>query len=124
MEGSPDLAAARQVANHIGSEHYEIKFSEKDVAEILDDVLETLETADITTVRASVGMYLLSKFIKERGDSTVILSGEGADEVAQGYIYFRDAPDAHSAHQESLRLLRDIYLYDGLRADRTTAKFS
>lgn len=124
MENSPDLLAAQQVANHIGSEHFEIKFTEKDVADVLDEVLETLETADITTVRASIGMYLLARFINQKGDSTVILSGEGADEVAQGYIYFRDAPDAQAAHEESLRLLNDIYLYDGLRADRTTAKFS
>ena len=66
-------------------------------------------------------MYILSKYIKEKTDSTVIFSGEGADEIAQGYIYFRDAPDSISGHEESIRLLKDIYLFDGLRADRTTA---
>jgi len=67
------------------------------------------------------GMYLLSDFIKQHTDTTILFSGEGADEVAQGYIYFRDAPSADVAHNDSLRLLRDIYLFDGLRADRTTA---
>lgn len=69
-------------------------------------------------------MYLLARYIKRNSETTVIFSGEGADEVAQGYIYFRDAPSAHEGHQESLRLLKDIYLYDGLRADRTTAGHS
>lgn len=66
-------------------------------------------------------MYLLSKYIKDNTDTTVIFSGEGADELAQGYIYFRDAPGSKDAHDESVRLLKDIYLFDGLRADRTTA---
>lgn len=69
-------------------------------------------------------MYLISRYIKQNTETTVIFSGEGADELAQGYIYFRDAPNAEYAHNESLRLLKDIYLYDGLRADRTTAAFS
>nr|CAD7572275.1 unnamed protein product [Timema californicum] len=124
MEDSPDIVAARKVAAHIGSEHHEVFFTAEDVIQALDAVLYHLETADITTVRASVGMYLLSRYIKESTDSTVILSGEGADELAQGYIYFRDAPSPTDAHTESLRLLKDIYLYDGLRADRTTSAFS
>ena len=66
-------------------------------------------------------MYLLSKYVKTKSDTTVLLSGEGADELAQGYIYFREAPNVTEANAESLRLLKDIYLYDGLRADRTTA---
>ena len=66
-------------------------------------------------------MYLISRYIKQNTDTTVVFSGEGADELAQGYIYFRDAPSPTEAHKESLRLLNDIYLYDGLRADRTTA---
>jgi asparagine synthase (glutamine-hydrolysing) len=66
-------------------------------------------------------MYLISHFIKQNTDTTVVFSGEGADEVAQGYIYFRDAPSAELAHEDSLRLLKNIYLFDGLRADRTTA---
>lgn len=69
-------------------------------------------------------MYLISKYIKQNTNATIIFSGEGADELAQGYIYFRDAPNAVEAHNESIRLLKDIYLYDGLRADRTTSAFS
>lgn len=69
-------------------------------------------------------MYLIARYIKQNTETTVIFSGEGADELAQGYIYFRDAPNAVDAHNESLRLLQDIYLYDGLRADRTTSAFS
>ncbi|KAK6622194.1 hypothetical protein RUM44_002001 [Polyplax serrata] len=124
MGNSPDLIAARQVAEFIGTEHHEVTFTEKDVSKVLDKVIYTLETPDITTIRASVGMYLLSEYIKKNTNSTVILSGEGADEIAQGYIYFRDAPDPLAGHNESLRLLKDIYLFDGLRADRTTAAHS
>lgn len=69
-------------------------------------------------------MYLISRYIKQNTKTTVLFSGEGADEVAQGYIYFREAPNAIDAHKESVRLLKDIYLYDGLRADRTTSAFS
>ncbi|KAK3907981.1 Asparagine synthetase [glutamine-hydrolyzing] [Frankliniella fusca] len=124
MGDSPDIIAAREVAKHIGSEHHEIIFTEEDVVKVLDEVICTLETFDITTIRASVGMYLISRAIKLKTDTTVILSGEGADELAQGYIYFRDAPSTTEARAESLRLLKDIYLFDGLRADRTTAAWS
>ncbi|CAB3386121.1 Hypothetical predicted protein [Cloeon dipterum] len=121
---SPDLLAARKVAAHIGSEHHEVIFTEEDVSSALDSVLYHLETSDITTVRASIPMFLLSRYIKEHTDSTVIFSGEGADEVAQGYIYFRDAPSAEEAHEESLRLLNELYIYDVLRSDRSTAAHS
>ncbi|XP_058790517.1 asparagine synthetase [glutamine-hydrolyzing] [Phymastichus coffea] len=124
MEGSPDTLAARQVADHIGTDHHEIIITEKDIKDVLDDVIYHLETFDITTVRASIGMYLLARYIQKNTDTTVIFSGEGADELAQGYIYFKDAPNAFDGHTESLRLLKDIYLYDGLRADRTTSAFS
>ncbi|XP_078052229.1 asparagine synthetase [Augochlora pura] len=124
MGDSPDIVAARQVADHIGTDHHEIIFSKEDVDNILDKVIYHLETFDITTIRASIGMYLISKYIKQNTESTVIFSGEGADELAQGYIYFRDAPNEIEAHNESLRLLKDIYLYDGLRADRTTSAYS
>ncbi|XP_059490741.1 asparagine synthetase [glutamine-hydrolyzing] [Neocloeon triangulifer] len=123
-EESPDLVAARRVAAHIGSEHHEVVFTEEDVRSVLDSVLYHLEIADITTLRASIPMFLLSKYIKEKTDSTVIFSGEGADEVAQGYIYFRDAPSAEEAHQESLRLLNELYIYDVLRSDRATSAHS
>lgn len=121
MGDSPDIRAAREVANHIGTEHHEIIFTEKDVEDVLDDVIYYLETPDITTIRASIAMYLISKYILENTETTVLFSGEGADELAQGYIYFRDAPSAKDGHEESLRLLKEIYLFDGLRADRTMA---
>ncbi|XP_049872481.1 asparagine synthetase [glutamine-hydrolyzing] [Pectinophora gossypiella] len=124
MGESPDLIAARTVADHLGTEHHEVRFDENDVRQALDNVIYHLETFDITTIRASLPMYILAKYIKENTDTTVVFSGEGADEVAQGYIYFRDAPSATAGHEESLRLLSDIYLYDGLRADRTTSAFS
>lgn len=124
MGESPDLIAARTVADYLGTEHHEVTFDENDVRQELDNVIYHLESYDITTTRASLPMYLLAKYIKENTDSTVIFSGEGADEVAQGYIYFRDAPSASAGHDESVRLLSDIYLYDGLRADRTTSAFS
>ncbi|XP_024936904.1 asparagine synthetase [glutamine-hydrolyzing] isoform X2 [Cephus cinctus] len=124
MGDSPDIVAARQVADYLGTDHHEISFTPKDVIEVLDDVIYQLETFDITTIRASIGMYLISRYIKRNTDTAVIFSGEGADELAQGYIYFRDAPSKIDAHNESLRLLKDIYLYDGLRADRTTSSFS
>lgn len=124
MGESPDIIAARQVAKHIGTEHHEVLFTPEDVTDVLDNVLYHLETADITTTRASIGMYFVSKYIQENTDTIVLFSGEGADELAQGYIYFRDAPSTEAAHAESLRLLSDIYMYDGLRADRTTAAHS
>lgn len=124
MDDSPDLAAARTVAEYLGTEHHEVKFTEEDIKEELDNVIYHLESHDITTIRASLPMYLLSKYIKKNTETTVVFSGEGADELAQGYIYFRDAPSPKAGHEESKRLLSDIYLYDGLRADRTTSAFS
>jgi len=121
MDGSPDLANARKVADFLGTEHHEIKFTPEEGVEALTDVIRHLETYDITTIRASVGMYLVAKYIKRETDSVVIFSGEGADELMQGYIYFHKAPSADAAHKESVRLLEDLYLYDNLRADRTTA---
>jgi len=121
MADSPDILAARRVAKHIGSDHHEILFTAEDILNVIDDVIYTLETADITTIRASCGMYIVSRYISQNTDTVVLCSGEGADEVAQGYIYFRDAPTPEHAHNESLRLLGDIFMYDGLRADRTTA---
>lgn len=121
MGDSPDIKAAREVAEFIGTEHHEITFTAEEVEQVLDDVIYTLETPDITTIRASIPMYLIARYIQQNTDTTVLFSGEGADELAQGYIYFRDAPDPEEAHKESLRLLKEIYLFDGLRADRTTA---
>lgn len=121
MEDSPDLLAARKVANYIGSEHHEVLFNSEEGIQALDEVIFSLETYDITTVRASVGMYLISKYIRKNTDSVVIFSGEGSDELTQGYIYFHKAPSPEKAEEESERLLKELYLFDVLRADRTTA---
>ncbi|XP_055333362.1 asparagine synthetase [glutamine-hydrolyzing]-like [Paramacrobiotus metropolitanus] len=121
MEGSTDLIAARKVAKHIQSEHHEVVFTPEEGTRAVDDVIYHLESYDITTVRASVGMYLISKYVREKTDTVVMYSGEGSDEVAQGYIYFHKAPTPAAGHTESIRLMDDLYMYDVLRADRTTA---
>jgi len=121
--GSPDLINAKKVADMLQTEHHEVLFTADEAFACLKDVTYSLETYDITTNRASIPMYMLSKYIKTQTDTTVIFSGEGADELTQGYIYFHKAPSAEEAHEESKRLLRDLYLYDNLRADRSTAAF-
>lgn len=118
---SPDVLAARKVAQHLGTEHHEVIFSPEDAINNIRNVIRALESYDITTIRASIGMYLLSKYIREKTDTVVIFSGEGSDEVCQGYIYFYKAPNPQAGHDESLRLCNDLYLYDVCRADRTTA---
>jgi len=120
-EESPDLLAARKVAKHLGTEHHEIRFTAEDAINHLKDIIKSLESYDITTTRASIGMYFVSKYIRENTDTVVILSGEGADEVCQGYIYFYRQPSPEEGDQESRRLCKDLYYYDVLRADRTTA---
>ncbi|KAJ8267363.1 hypothetical protein COCON_G00125350 [Conger conger] len=120
-EDSPDILAARKVAAHIGSEHHEVNFTPEEGIRAIQEVIYHLETYDITTVRASVGMYLVAKYIRAKTDSVVIFSGEGSDELTQGYIYFHKAPSPEAAAEESERLMRELYLFDALRADRTTA---
>ncbi|XP_078123905.1 asparagine synthetase [glutamine-hydrolyzing] [Sander vitreus] len=120
-EDSPDIIAARKVSAHIGSEHHEVNFSAEEGIQAVEDVIFHLETYDITTIRASVGMYLVSKYIREKSDSVVIFSGEGSDELTQGYIYFHKAPTPKAASEDSVRLMKELYLFDVLRADRTTA---
>jgi len=120
---SPDLVNAKKVADMLGTEHHEVIFSPDEAFAALKDINYSLETYDITTNRASIPMWILSKYIKENTDTTVVFSGEGSDELTQGYIYFHKAPNEEEAHEESKRLLRDLYLYDNLRADRSTAAF-
>ena len=105
----------------LGSEHHEVIFTAEEGIQALRDVIYALETWDITTIRASVGMYLVSKYISKETDTVVIYSGEGSDELCQGYIYFHKAPSPEEADEESRRLLKDLYLYDVLRGDRSTA---
>ncbi|KAK7899604.1 hypothetical protein WMY93_020457 [Mugilogobius chulae] len=120
-DDSPDVLAARKVAAHIGSEHHEVNFSVEEGIQAVEEVIHHLETYDITTIRASVGMYIVSKYIRQKTDSVVIFSGEGSDELAQGYIYFHKAPSPRAASEDSVRLLKELYMFDVLRADRTTA---
>ena len=121
MDGSTDVEAARLVAKHLDTEHHEVRFTSKEGIDALHKVIYALESFDIGTIRSSLPMYLVSKYIKENTDTTVIFSGEGSDELCQGYMYFHKAPTAQDSHDESCRLLKDLYLYDVLRTDRITA---
>jgi asparagine synthase (glutamine-hydrolysing) len=118
--GSPDLAAARKVADHIGSVHHEINFTIQEGLDAISDVIYHLETYDVTTIRASTPMYLLGRVIKSMGIK-MVLSGEGADELFGGYLYFHKAPDAKSFHEETVRKLGKLHLYDCLRANKSLA---
>ncbi|MEI7421442.1 MAG: asparagine synthase B [Prolixibacteraceae bacterium] len=118
--GSPDLAAARKVADHIGTVHHEVHFTVQEGLDALRDVIYHLETYDVTTIRASTPMYLLSRVIKSMGVK-MVLSGEGADEIFGGYLYFHKAPNAQAFHEETIRKLSKLHLYDCLRANKSLA---
>ena len=118
--GSPDLAAARKVADHIGTVHHEIHFTVQEGLDAIRDVIYHLETYDVTTVRASTPMYLMSRVIKSMGVK-MVLSGEGADEIFGGYLYFHKAPNAQAFHEETIRKLNKLHLYDCLRANKSLA---
>ncbi len=120
LEGSPDLAAAKKVADHIGTIHHEIKFTIQEGLDAIKDVIYNLETYDITTVRASTPMYLMARVIKSMGIK-MVLSGEGADELFGGYLYFHKAPSAEDFHEETVRKLKKLHLYDCLRANKSLA---
>ncbi|MDH3796583.1 MAG: asparagine synthase B, partial [Flavobacteriaceae bacterium] len=120
LEGSPDLAAARKVADHIGTIHHEIKFTIQEGLDAIRDVIYNLETYDITTIRASTPMYLMARVIKSMGIK-MVLSGEGADELFGGYLYFHKAPSAKDFHEETVRKLKKLHLYDCLRANKSLA---
>lgn len=118
LKGSPDLAAARKAAAAIGTVHHEIHYTIQEGLDALRDVIYHIETYDVTTVRASTPMYLLSRVIRSMGIK-MVLSGEGADEVFGGYLYFHKAPDAKAFHEETLRKLSKLHLYDCLRANKS-----
>lgn len=122
LSGSPDLEASRKVADHIGSVHHEINFTIQEGLDAIKDVIYHLETYDVTTVRASTPMYLLARVIKSMGIK-MVLSGEGADEIFGGYLYFHKAPDAKSFHDETIRKLGKLHLYDCLRANKSLASW-
>lgn len=121
FKDSPDLIAARKVATFLGSNHHEVIITQKDVIEALPQVIYATETYDITTIRASIPMWLLGRYIRQNTDIKVIFSGEGADELFGGYLYFHYAPNHSEFQKESVRLIQDLYLYDVLRGDRSTA---
>ncbi|XP_060082676.1 asparagine synthetase [glutamine-hydrolyzing]-like [Ylistrum balloti] len=123
MENSPDLAAARKVSKHLGTEHHEILLTPMEAISVIEDVIYFLESYDVITIRGSAAMYLLCKYVKEKTDSTVLLSGEGADEVAQGYIYLHNAPSVEEGDKESRRLCKDIHMFDVQRVDRMSSAF-
>ncbi len=118
LKGAPDLAMARKVAEYIGTVHHEINYTIQEGLDALRDVIYFTETYDVTTVRASTPMYLLARVIKSMGIK-MVLSGEGADEIFGGYLYFHKAPDGRAFHEETVRKLSKLYLYDCLRANKS-----
>lgn len=123
FHGSPDLLAAQVVADYLGTDHTSIIISLDAAITALPDVIRTLESFDTTTIRASTPQYLLSKYIREKTGIRVLLSGEGSDELAYGYLMWHQAPSLEEAQRASFELSSQLYLYDNLRADRTTARW-
>ena len=120
LKGSPDLEKARVVADYIGTVHHEVNYTVQEGLDAIRDVIYHIETYDVTTVRASTPMYLLARYIKSMGIK-MVLSGEGADEVFGGYLYFHKAPDAQAFHEETVRKIGKLHLYDCLRANKSLA---
>ncbi|GER59407.1 asparagine synthase B [Patiriisocius marinus] len=122
LEGSPDLIAAKKVADHLGTVHHEVYFTIQEGIDALRDVIYHVETYDITTIRASTPMFLLARAIKAMGIK-MVLSGEGADEIFGGYLYFHKAPSAKDFHEENVRKLDKLHMYDCLRANKSLASW-
>ena len=120
LEGAPDLAAAREVAAHVGTTHHELHFTVEEGIDALPEVIHHLETYDVTTIRAATPMYLMARRIRALG-IRMVLSGEGSDELFGGYLYFHRAPDARAFHDETVRKLDRLHLYDCLRANKAMA---
>jgi len=120
LEGSPDLAAARVVADSLGTTHHEIHFTVEEGLNAISDVIYHIETYDVTTIRASTPMYLLARKIKSLGVK-MVLSGEGADEIFGGYLYFHKCPSAEEHHVETVRKLKALHQFDCCRANKSTA---
>ena len=120
LRNAPDTKAALEVAKFLGTKHYDFSFTIEDGLNALSDVIFHLETYDVTTIRASTPMYLLSRKIKALGVK-MVLSGEGSDEIFGGYLYFHAAPDKKSFHEETVRRIKNLHLSDCLRANKSTA---
>ena len=118
LKGAPDLAKAQEVAKHIGTVHHEVNYTVQEGLDAIRDVIYYTETYDVTTVRASTPMYLLARVIRSMGIK-MVLSGEGADEIFGGYVYFHKAPDAKAFHEETVRKLKKLHFYDCLRANKS-----
>jgi asparagine synthase (glutamine-hydrolysing) len=118
LEGSEDLKYAKKVADHIGSKHTEILVTEQDMINAIDEVIYAIESYDITTIRASLGNYLLGKYIRTHSEAKVIFNGDGSDEVCGGYLYMKACPDDIEYDKETRRLLTEIHKYDVLRSDK------
>lgn len=123
VKGSPDVEAAKIVTKYLGidANHHVIDFNVEQGFDLLPKVIKTIESYDVTTIRASTPQYLMAKYISENTNIKVLLSGEGSDEIHGSYRYFRDAPDKNSFHNETIRLLKELYMFDNLRTDRTMA---
>jgi asparagine synthase (glutamine-hydrolysing) len=119
LQGSEDLKYARIVAEYLGTNHHEIIITEKEIFEAIPDVIKTIESYDTTTVRASIGNYLLGKFISKNSEAKVIFNGDGSDELLGGYLYMNKCPDDIEFDRETRRLLKDIHLFDVLRSDKS-----
>ncbi|XP_062006973.1 asparagine synthetase [glutamine-hydrolyzing] 2-like isoform X2 [Rosa rugosa] len=120
LEGSPDLKAAREVADYLGTHHHEFHFTVQEGIDALEEVIYHIETYDVTTVRASTPMFLMSRKIKSLGVK-MVLSGEGSDEIFGGYLYFHKAPSKEEFHQETCQKIKALHLYDCLRANKSTS---
>jgi asparagine synthase (glutamine-hydrolysing) len=119
LKGSPDLEYAKNVAEHIKSIHHSIEIEEEEFLNYIEEVIYKIESYDITTVRASVGNYLVGKYIKENSNCKVVFNGDFSDEVAGGYRYFKNTSNPEMFHNECVRLLENIHYYDCLRSDRS-----
>ena len=120
LKESPDLKAAKIVANHINTVHHEVIITIQEGLDAVRDVIYSLETYDVTTIRAATPMYLMARVIKSMGIK-MVLSGEGADEIFGGYLYFHKAPNSEEFHEETIRKLKNLHLYDCLRANKSMA---